>query len=708
MRNDDGDRSDGTPWILIIVGSAVLIVSCIGVSGVAGFFVLRWRSAAPASPRPTAAPAVAVVDVPPPNPPAPPAAVNPPNKPKTAADEPLPKIVFRTDAPVPLYDPRPPTPEVILAHELRGHRGAVFAGAFLPDGRTAITGGQDAILRFWNVAQGKEELFLPGHKGAIRDIAVSADGKQAASASEDGTIRLWDLEQRAPGAVITANQGKVYCAAFSPDGSRVYSGGDDRSLRVWSTTTGRQLSEYFSHEGAVISVTISRDGKRAVTGGADNCATHWDLEKGEEICFVSTRHPVRDIALLADGNRCLFATAKVDFLWDMRDAQRWTGPSGPGDAFVTAAILPGDRFVLTGYEDGLLEGILIPVRPHMFTETGERPVFSMKIHEGAVRRIRLSPNAQTALTCGADGLAKLWHVKQPITEIKVYRGHTSHVRRLAMAPDGKHFASCGWDNKTLVWDIQTAKVIATLVGPGHKNVNAAAFSDDNHLVTVGGHDHAVRYWDILKARELWHREDHPDHIDYVAVSRDGKQALTSSKDKTIRTWDLATGNPGRTLGHTTAITSATYTPDGKSILSASGGSGGSLILWNAQTGKEIRRIEGGADEAIISADGRTIVATGAKNTTACLWEFSTGKKIQTFEGHSGAVVGVDISPDGKRVATASSDHTARVWDAETGKELHRFAGHTGLVWSVRFTLDGKNLLSCGEDQTIRLWPIPQP
>ena len=76
-------------------------------------------------------------------------------------------------------------------------------------------------------------------------------------------------------------------------------------------------------------------------------------------------------------------------------------------------------------------------------------------------------------------------------------------------------------------------------------------------------------------------------------------------------------------------------------------------------------------------------------------------------GHSGAVIGLDVSPDGRVLATAGSDRTVRLWDTATQRELRVLIGHTKDLRQVRFAPNGRWLASAGKDATVRVSRIRQ-
>lgn len=199
---------------------------------------------------------------------------------------------------------------------------------------------------------------------------------------------------------------------------------------------------------------------------------------------------------------------------------------------------------------------------------------------------------------------------------------------------------------------------------------------------------------------------HPNALNGVAFSPDGKLAATTTWDKTIRIYDVATQQLLRSLeGHDTHVRSVVFSPDDTKLLSGSWDS--TARVWDVLKGEEIRTLRG-HDWPVL---GLAISPDGTKALTSSdgfrLWDLETGALLRHFTGHTDTVWSVAFSPDGKRALSGSADETMRLWDLETGTEIRSFAGHHNRVLSVRFSPDdGLTALSaCTGDGAVRLWDL---
>ena len=200
---------------------------------------------------------------------------------------------------------------------------------------------------------------------------------------------------------------------------------------------------------------------------------------------------------------------------------------------------------------------------------------------------------------------------------------------------------------------------------------------------------------------------HLGHADYVVhgdFSPDGRTIVTASLDGTARLWDFKSrGEVRRFEGHSGWVHSAVFSPDGLSVVSAGGDR--SARVWSIESGKEIRRFMGHDDQvdtAVFSPDG-LLVLTAGRDKTARIWCVESGKEIRRFMGHDDQVNTAVFSPDGLLVLTAGADKTARIWCIESGREILRIQGHDGAVNTAVFSTDGNSILTASDDKSARIW-----
>jgi WD40 repeat protein len=136
-------------------------------------------------------------------------------------------------------------------------------------------------------------------------------------------------------------------------------------------------------------------------------------------------------------------------------------------------------------------------------------------------------------------------------------------------------------------------------------------------------------------------------------------------------WKLA--KTVRTLeGHTGSVFSVAVTPDGR--LALSGSDDRTLRLWDLESGKTIHILQGhrsAVKRIAVAPDGRSVVST-SDDRTLRLWDLHRGRMIRTLEGHTDSVRGVAVTPDGRLALSGSRDQTLRLWDLKSGNEIGIF------------------------------------
>ncbi len=213
------------------------------------------------------------------------------------------------------------------------------------------------------------------------------------------------------------------------------------------------------------------------------------------------------------------------------------------------------------------------------------------------------------------------------------------------------------------------------------SVLRVTFSPDGEMILTGGSsDNKAYVWDTESGQLLHQLEAHTDWIVDVGFSPDGSTGFTISRDRTIILWDLQTGHEIRRFGTDLILgpemLSATFSPDGRTILSNNGG------LPSSNPGEEANLI---------------------------LWDVATGQPIRTFRGHTGGVGGLAISPDGRMVLSGANMGEMILWDINTAAILERFSEDTGdwrrLPSDIVFSPDGRAAYSKGMDGVVTVWDL---
>ncbi|NEO98395.1 MAG: hypothetical protein F6K58_06910 [Symploca sp. SIO2E9] len=332
-------------------------------------------------------------------------------------------------------------------------------------------------------------------------------------------------------------------------------------------------------------------------------------------------------------------------------------------------------------------------------------------HSTPVNSVSFSPDGQMITSASDYGIIKFWSLQGK--ELKSFRGHKQSINSVSFNPNGQTIASASNDGTVKLWNLQ-GKLLQTFNGHDNDVVNSISFSPDGKLIASASNDDTVKVWD-LQGKQLQTFEAYSNGVNSVSFSPDGKLIASASNDGTVKFWNLQ----GELLkdfklkGQVTSVKfSPKFSPSSQIIASASNDENNKdyvIKIWNLE-GKELETIKGHTSwitSLSFSPDGKKIISASNDNTVQVTNLESA--KIQTLKGHSNQVTSVSFSPDGHTIASASGDTTVKLWNLENKQpgtlKAQIVKGNSGndLVTTVSFNPKKKRFVSVNKENTVTVW-----
>ena len=607
---------------------------------------------------------------------------------------------------------------------LTGNSNSVRDVAISPDGKTALSVSCAELsfdgactqgeLILWDLEAGIELRRFEGHTGWVNAVAFGLDGKTALSGSGDGTLILWDVETGQAIRRFEGHMGGVNSIALSPaapEGQTALSGSDDATLILWNVTTGEAIRRFEGHTGGVNRVALSSDGQTALSGSDDTILILWDVSTGEEIRrFEGHISEVHDVVFNLDGRTMLSSGDNTLRLWDLETGEE-IRQQGFGSNLTWLVISPDGRTVLVGGIGPDLRLWDIERWQEVQTLLGARQAELIMVESAAI-----SPEGLLALSGSSDGSLRLWNLEGQ-AEFRRFETDGTALSSVAVSPDGGHLLTGDLTDQTVLWDVERGEVLRRFEGHAVAvSPNAVAFSPDGKYALVGSSDgfggsnaKSLVLWDVESGQGIRNFEGHRSILRSVALSPDGRMALSGSQGDygdDLILWDVATGEQIRRFDSDEDTTSIAFSADSSRAVTGSAFFS-NLTLWDVATGQKIRRFEGPVDlvfDVAFGPDEKTVLSASSDGSLT-LWDVETGDVIRRYLGHDSWVWSLDVSTDGRYLLSGSEDGAIILWDFETGEELRRFKGHTALVLGLVFSPDGQTAFSISLDGALIEWQI---
>jgi len=284
----------------------------------------------------------------------------------------------------------------------------------------------------------------------------------------------------------------------------------------------------------------------------------------------------------------------------------------------------------------------------------------------------------------------------------LFSGHIENVNSVSWSPDGQMLASLSIDQgeiHAIIWDSQTGKLVSELeFGNRAKNIH---WMPDGNNLAIGPMGAMIILWDIKTGKwsPLWQDEDLFSYVTKVSWSSDATKLLTGGELGKVFVWDFSSDSqlPVYNNDGVTAVDAVTWSTNNAFV--AAGFRDSSIIVWEAQTGRQIqklRRKQSNTTDTVLdlewSPDGKNLISL-SRYEPITIWNIQTGDEVRSTGEHTSWILSSAWSSDGTKLATGSEDGEIILWDPKTGKKLQSFRDPAGWVTSLSWSPDGKQLAS---------------
>lgn len=255
-------------------------------------------------------------------------------------------------------------------------------------------------------------------------------------------------------------------------------------------------------------------------------------------------------------------------------------------------------------------------------------------------------------------------------------------------------------------------------------ITAMSLSGNGQFLATASWDRSIRLWNMKTGEQIRQfrikNNKHRLLTFALALSYNGDQLLSGGDDNSVYLWSTDTGQPiAQYSGHQDRITSIAFSGDEKYIFSGSRDK--TIKRWLLlKNNKSLSHNEISRDVApgkTIATLPATIIAIkvlpgdssliAASYTSAWQVDLRHNARPKMFSEHPSGITALAVSPDGKHILTGDLANNIWLSNINNQQKVKSFSGHTEQVFSLDFSPDGKNFISSSQDNSIRIWNIEQ-
>jgi len=552
------------------------------------------------------------------------------------------------------------------------------------EGQQRITASQKLAAQSAEYAKQRPDLssLLALAALDVSDTAEARDAVFAAAAQINQPIAT----------IRDIASGKPATVKFSADGKTLAVGTASGNVTLWDVAYARKLGGNKGHADTVTALAFSPDHQTLASGSLDGTVVLWDTRsftKRKELKPAAGR--VLDVAFARDGTTLRTASERGVVLWRVGDGARIAGvPSAIPSNNTVGLNQDGTRVGVSG--DWLL----------VWHADTDKLLATMKPPAGRfITRFAFSRDGRTVMTVDSEGAVVTWEADtgRKIREVGPAPGTASDVQQIAIAADASVVARYG--GAITISDL-TRNTSAAFPIARDERAECLAVTEDGQRIAWCGEHGAVSILD-RNARPFRTAFSAPDlkGVHGLGFSPDGALLASGGAGGTVILWNLDGREKALLRGKGLTISSVAF---GANDTIAAGVRHGAVTVWRTSTPDTPTSLSdaGGiiGSQIAFSSDGTTLAS--ATYETITLWDTKSWQSTGTLKNPATARR-IAFHPKEALLACANSDGTLTLWDTAAQKRVATLQAHQGEVMGLAFSSDGKKLASAGRDGTVIVW-----
>lgn len=408
----------------------------------------------------------------------------------------------------------------------------------------AILGCDDGVVRVFDIETGERIAEIEAHSSGIKKVAVSPVTGDILSAAYDQRILVWDAGDMSLKLTLEP-RATIWERSFnwSPDGSRILAGTFDGTVLVWDSATGQCLGEVgeCGQGNACFNDVGSTDDGDVLTVSDDGL-----LRLGRLTPELATW-----VAEIEPGSGCMLANAVTI------DAEYAMAVSGTHNQRLhlfefTGQTLDKEIEVLIGegpincvrvsHHSGHEKESFVACYSGAIARVGRQGDIRgyIRVHDGAVKALRLHPSEKIGVSCSADGALLAWDFEGNL--LKRFPGHLAIVDDVDIDPGGSLIASVSRDFTMKVYRLDDGRLVGSY-SLGHRSPKAVCFLDEDTVIVTNYWGALLRF--DLSSGDVLTRSIAKNGIS--ALSRSGDYLVAASYDGALYLVDPSNLEPVNTI-----------------------------------------------------------------------------------------------------------------------------------------------------------------